>query len=97
MTVALIARQFYISREHLSRTFKGYTSESISHYIAELRMQAFRYGLLSGKGVLAACMESGFSDYSSFVKSFRKFYGVTPAEYRERLRSAMLRTPEPPA
>ena len=52
-------------------------------------MQEFRYGLLKGKNVLSACLESGFSDYSSFVKSFRKLYGITPVEYREQLRSAM--------
>ena len=94
MNVAVIARQFYISREHLSRSFKSYTGESISHYITELRMQEFRYGLVSGKSVLSACMESGFSDYSSFVKSFRRLYGISPVEYREQLKSAMNRAPK---
>ena len=93
LNVAGIAQQFYISREHLSRTFKSYTSESISHYITDLRMQEFRYGLVSGKSVINACRESGFSDYSSFVKSFRKLYGITPMEYREQLKSAMNRVP----
>ena len=37
--------------------------------------------------------ESGFSDYSSFVKSFRKLYGITPMEYREQLKNAMNRAP----
>jgi AraC-like DNA-binding protein len=46
-----------------------------------------------GKSVLSACLESGFSDYSSFVKTFRKLYGITPAEYREQLRSALNRVP----
>ena len=91
--VASIAQHFYVSREHLSRTFKNYTSESISHYITDLRMQEFRYGLVTGKSVLSACMESGFSDYSSFVKSFRKLYGITPMEYREQLKNAMNRAP----
>ena len=93
LNVAGIAQHFYVSREHLSRTFKSYTSESISHYITDLRMQEFRYGLVTGKSVLSACMESGFSDYSSFVKSFRKLYGITPMEYREQLKNAMNRAP----
>ena len=93
MNVAVIARQFYVSREHLSRSFRSYTGESISHYITELRMQEFRYGLVSGKSVLSACMESGFSDYSSFVKSFRKLYGISPVEYREQLKNVMNRAP----
>ncbi len=97
LTVASVAQQFYVSREHLSRTFKSYTGESISRYITDLRMQEFRYGLVMGKNVLDACMASGFSDYSSFVKSFRKLYGITPAEYREQLKSAMNRAPAGPA
>ena len=48
---------------------------------------------MTGKSVLSACMESGFSDYSSFVKSFRKLYGITPMEYREQLKNAMNRAP----
>ena len=67
LNVASIAQQFYVSREHLSRSFKSYTSESIRHYITDLRMQEFRYGLVTGKSVLDACLASGFSDYSSFV------------------------------
>ena len=93
LNVVGIAQQFYVSREHLSRTFKSYTGENISHYIIELRMQEFRYGLVVGKSVLEACLASGFSDYSSFVKSFRKLYGITPAEYREQLKSAINRAP----
>lgn len=93
LNVANVAQQFYVSREHLSRAFKSYTGESISHYITDLRMQEFRYGLLRGKNVLPACLESGFSDYSSFVKSFRKLYGISPMEYREQLKNAMNRAP----
>ena len=93
LNVADIAQRFYISREHLSRSFKSYTNESIRHYITDLRMQEFRYGLVTGKNVLDACLASGFSDYSSFVKSFRKLYGITPTEYREQLKNAINRTP----
>lgn len=93
LNVAGLAQQFYVSREHLSRTFRAATGESISHYLMDLRMQEFRYGLLMGKSVLNACLASGFSDYSSFVKSFRKLYGITPTEYRDQLKNAMNRAP----
>ena len=89
LNVAGIAQQFYVSREHLSRVFKTFANENISHYITDLRMQEFRQGLVMGKSILDACLESGFSDYSSFVKTFRKLYGITPAEYREQLRGVM--------
>lgn len=89
LTVAGIADTAYVSREHLSRVFRKYTGGSVSHYLTGLRMMEFRSGLLEGKSIRNACMESGFSDYSSFVKSFRKLYGVTPMEYRDQLRGAL--------
>ena len=45
-----------------------------------------------GTGVLDACTASGFANYSSFLKSFRALYGITPAEYRAQLRQSR-RTP----
>lgn len=94
LKVADLAKQFYVSREHLSRTFKEYTGDSLRDYLTNLRMQEFRNGLIRGGTVLSAFRESGFSDYSSFVKSFRKLYGITPVEYREHLLKAMNHLPE---
>lgn len=42
--------------------------------------------LEEGVSVLNACTESGFPDYSSFLKTFRRLYGITPAEYRTQHR-----------
>lgn len=82
----------YTSREHLSRVFKEYTLESIHGYLTNLRMQHCRNELADGTGVLDACTASGFANYSSFLKSFRALYGITPAEYRAQLRQSR-RTP----
>lgn len=89
LNVAQLAREAYVSREHLSRVFKEYTMQSVSNYLAEIRMQSCRSDIAEGKSILAACTENGFSNYSSFLKMFRKRYGVTPAEYRTRLRNAL--------
>ena len=75
----------YVSRSHISRVFREYTMESIHGYLTGLRLQHFKNALGEGKSILAACTESGFSDYSSFLKTFRKTYGITPNEYRKRL------------
>ena len=42
------------------------------------------------ESVLDACNASGFTNYTSFLKTFRSLYGITPSEYRNQLR----RTPE---
>ncbi|MGN0995601.1 MAG: helix-turn-helix domain-containing protein [Candidatus Ventricola sp.] len=75
----------YVSRSHISRVFREYTMDSIHGYLTALRLQHFKSSLVEGRSVLDACTESGFSDYSSFLKTFRKVYGITPKEYRKRL------------
>lgn len=89
LNVNALARYAYVSREHLSRAFKEYTMQSIHGYLTELRMQSCRRDIADGKRILDACLENGFSNYSSFLKTFHKMYGVTPQEYRAQLRSAM--------
>lgn len=61
--------------------------ESIHNYLTYLRMQHCRKALEEGVSVLNACTESGFPDYNSFLKTFRRLYGITPAEYRAQHRT----------
>lgn len=58
-------------------------------YLTYLRMQHCRKALEEGVSVLNACTESGFPDYSSFLKTFRRLYGITPAEYRAQNRTVV--------
>lgn len=85
LTVTQVAQYAYTSREHLSRVFKDYTLESVHSYITNLRMEHFCRAIADGMSVLDACTASGFSDYSSFLKTFRRMYGITPSAYRARL------------
>ncbi|MGN0977908.1 MAG: helix-turn-helix domain-containing protein, partial [Faecousia sp.] len=79
LTVAQLAKYTYTSREHLSRAFKDYTMESVHGYLTNLRMQHCRRAIAAGASVLDACTSSGFSNYTSFLKSFRNLYGITPS------------------
>ena len=87
LTTAQLAQELYASREHLSRAFKECTMESIHNYLIYLRMQHCRKALEEGVSVLNACTESGFPDYSCFLKTFRRLYSITPAEYRAQHRT----------
>lgn len=85
LNVSRLAQEAYVSREYLSRIFKEYTMESIHSYLTNLRIQHSRNAIAEGKSVLDACMESGFNNYSSFYKTFRALYGITPNDYKKQL------------
>lgn len=72
-----------VSAEHLSRSFKKETSDTVTGYIAKLRMKKAAE-LLSGTGLSVSEIASyvGYSDSNYFVKVFKKHYGTTPSEYR---------------
>ena len=84
-SVEELAVQVCVSRPHLSRLFKSYTMESVHEYLTDLRMQRCRQLISEGNSILDSSIESGFSDYSSFLKTFKKLYGMTPQQFRRQL------------
>lgn len=84
-TLAQLCEALYVSRSHLSRVFRSYTLSTISEYVTSLRLQHFKYAVAEGKSILEAAQESGFSDYTSFLKTFRKTHGQTPSQYKKSL------------
>lgn len=84
LTVIKLAQVTFSSREYLSRVFKQYTMESIHSYLTGIRLQHFLRELADGTSITSAYALSGFSEYTSFLKSFKQRYNMTPAEYRSR-------------
>ncbi|MBR6912810.1 MAG: helix-turn-helix transcriptional regulator [Treponema sp.] len=80
-----LAGNVCVSRAHLSRVFKAYTMESVHEYLTDLRLQKCRQLIAEGHSILDSSIESGFSDYTSFVKTFKKMYGMTPQQFRKNL------------
>ena len=65
--------------------FKSVTGTPPAKYLKSLRMRdaatLLASSFLSVKEILSRV---GFSDGSHFVKDFKKMYGMTPSEYRNR-------------
>ena len=49
----------------------------------------------TNKGMLAVCMESGFSDYRYFSRMFQTHFGMTPEAYRRRPKHSQAAQPQP--
>lgn len=78
LTLDQIADEFYLSKYHLCRLFKKHVGMSIYQYIIKKRLIIAKSLLISGSDVRTAFINSGFSDYSNFLKAFKNEYGVLP-------------------
>lgn len=81
LTIDHLAEIFFISKYYLMRTFKAQTGYSIHRYILEKRLILARTLISKGASMTEACLDCGFNDYSSFVRAFKKTYGLSPKNY----------------
>lgn len=81
LSVDYLAGKCYLSRYYFMRRFKESTGYTVHNYICQKRLTAAARLLEEGVGVTEAAMNVGFSEYSSFLRSFKKHFGLTPSEY----------------
>lgn len=81
LSLDMISEDLSISKYHLCHTFKENTGTTIYQYIIVRRIALAKKLLLSGKSVTEACHESGFNDYSNFIRTFKKETGVSPGNF----------------
>ncbi len=71
------------STSYLSRTFKKQLGRSPYAYLTEYRLFAAEKLLRNGATVTDAALLSGFGDSSSFIKAFKRSFGITPKKYKK--------------
>ena len=84
ISVKSIAEQIGLDRSYFCNLFKKHIDATPMQFIISYRMQKALKLLSCQKysvSVIAASV--GYSDLSSFSKSFKKYYGVPPQRYKE--------------
>lgn len=79
-----LAQQFFLAPNYCCNLFIKKKGMTFSHYVTHLRMQ--RAALLLESTDLTSARISqiiGFDDYAYFNKVFKKYFLVTPSEYRK--------------
>jgi two-component system response regulator YesN len=85
VSLRALADHVNLHTTHLSKIYKLETGEGISDYIARLRMDRASFMLKhTDKKVYEISAEIGYLDPAYFIKVFKKQFGVTPQEFRER-------------
>lgn len=84
LNVEFLTKEVGISRSHLHRRLKDMTGLSMGDFIRNLRLHQAAVLLRNKKNPIAQITYAvGFTSQSYFSKAFKKFYGMTPTEYRE--------------
>ena len=78
-----LAEHFFVSKYHISHTFKEHLGISVHQYLLKKRLSACRDAILMNEKISEVCLTYGFKDYPSFYRAFRKEYGMSPKEYRD--------------
>ena len=75
-----------ISPYYFSKLFKQETGKNFIEYLTEIRLKNARELLQDSRlSIKEICAQSGYSDPNYFSRIFKKYEGVTPSEFRERL------------
>ncbi len=82
LSIDEIANAFFLSKYHLSRVFKTSVGISLWDYVITKRLTNFNDLVRSGKTVKDACFSSGFQNYSNFYRLYKKYFGITPSEFK---------------
>ena len=85
LSLTTVSEAAFYSPFHFHRVFKFVTGETLNEYITRQRIEKAAATLLhtSSKSMEVAHMY-GFSDSSSFSRAFKKYFGVSPSEFKKQ-------------
>ncbi|HLP47126.1 MAG TPA: helix-turn-helix transcriptional regulator [Candidatus Deferrimicrobium sp.] len=84
LSVSEVARTFKVSESFLSRKFRTDKSFTLGKFIFRERMFRSAELLVGNRELTIKSLADimGFSDYDYFIRTFKKYYGVSPSRYR---------------
>ena len=89
ITLGSLAERSHLNKYYLVHTFTKYYGLSPISYLNEKRLQAGKELLESTDHSISQIAQlTGFSSQSYFSQSFKKACGMTPGDYRKRMRPA---------
>ena len=81
-----LARQVNMNAQYFCRFFKKSIGRSPMEYINEYRLkQSLRLLKETDLPVTEVCLECGYNNLGNFLRSFKKYTGTTPLQYRKEV------------
>lgn len=79
LSIDQLAERFFFSKYHMMRKFRNETGYTIHNYITSKRLLMARSLISQGMPVMKAAQASGFRDYTTFVRAYKKQFGKAPS------------------
>ncbi len=84
ISLARMAEENYISKEYLSAAFKKEVGITFSEYLTKVRMEKAKELIVQyGIPIQKVAEQLGYMEIAHFYKTFKKFYGTSPAKMRK--------------
>lgn len=78
-----LSSRFGYSYNHIYKTFKKHTGESLRSYSIRVKMEHARTLLLENKSISDVSATLGYSNPYNFSRAFKSFFGVSPSRIKE--------------
>ncbi len=80
-----VADAIYLNPEYLSRLFHKEQGMKLSDYILQEKMNIGRHLLeTTNFSVSIIASKVGYSNFSHFAKAFKRIFGLSPSEFRQK-------------
>lgn len=85
LSVKDISSHVFLSASYVCTFFKNETGQTLNQYLTEFRMEKAKQLLRDARYKISDISSRvGYSDGNYFGKSFKKYSGLSPSEYREK-------------
>lgn len=84
-----LANNANLSEFHFHRIFTKYSTETVNEFITRFKLEraAIFLRVNPRTSIIDIALEYGYNDPSSFSRSFKKHFGISPLKYRKTARN----------
>ena len=79
LSIEELSRRYFLSKYYMMRKFKEETGYTMHSYIVSKRLFLARSLISQGVPVTKAALQSGFKDYTAFIRAYKKQFGELPS------------------
>ncbi|MFC3931571.1 helix-turn-helix domain-containing protein [Streptococcus dentapri] len=96
LTIESLADYIGYSKTHFMAVFKKHTGTSCIEFIIQVRLSKACEELTNtSKSILEIATEVGFNNLSNFNRQFKRYYQLTPSQYRKQFKKIKYIQPNP--